>query len=64
VTVSFAGFRRDAADRLRQIGPTLFWMLEAPRVGEQFRTRFGRWAVLSVEHSPQDGGFLVVVESL
>ena len=64
MVTTHSGFRRDVADRLRQIGPTLFWMLEAPRPGESFSTRFGHWLVLSVEPSPQDGGFLVVVATI
>jgi hypothetical protein len=46
-----------------QIGPTLWFQLTEPRVGDWIRTHDGERKIVEVTASPEDGGWLFTVES-
>lgn len=45
----------------RQIGPTLFFQISQPTVGDHFATPSGVVEVLEIIASPEDGGWLFIV---
>ena len=48
--------------RSLQIGPTLFFSFDEPKIGAVFSNAAGRWEVVGITPSPEDGGYLFTVE--
>lgn len=46
-----------------QVGATLYFQPSEPRLGDWIATRDGDAKIIEVTHSPEDGGWLFVVEA-
>lgn len=46
----------------RQVGPTLYWQIPQPKMGELVKTGEGWAGIIEITADPADGGWLFVVE--